>query len=319
MEAKKIYSLSELYSNKAKTMQQLALEGIHLKPLKKLFGNYVFEESLIHFPSERGVGKTFLGIQLCLAISNCWSSFLGEEINLHGNTLFVNCELSERLMQQRLARMFMAMGKPLENKVYESIVYTTRDGLEIELKKISNLIENYNPVLMVLDNFRMAFLKEDTNRNHVAAQAMKMILDLKDKYKMAIILTDHTRKHTANYLTTSDLQTGSGTKSDLVDGDFFLRRSSQAKNLRVLKRVKSRLSEEEENAKLISFDGDTLWFELEKEDVDELDHIQGDVINDKQEKKSLVKKLREQKELTIEEIVEKTGVPKSTVHRWINS
>ena len=62
--------------------------------------------------------------------------------------------------------------------------------------------------------------------------------------------------------TRCDLQSGAGAISDLVDGDFFLRKSSQSTDLRLLRRAKSRNCEEQEGAKLLRFNQETLWFKL---------------------------------------------------------
>src|SRR6056297_2794051 len=89
------------YNSSLKSMESLAEHGKHLKPLRKLFGNYILENSLTHFPSERGTGKTFLGLEIALAVSSGWTELCGEKINLWGNTIFINCELNEDLISRR--------------------------------------------------------------------------------------------------------------------------------------------------------------------------------------------------------------------------
>ena len=58
---------------------------------------------------------------------------------------------------------------------------------------------------------------------------------------------------------------GAGAITDLVDADFFLRKSKIDKNYRLLKRIKSRECEEQDGAKLIRMNPETLWFELIEE------------------------------------------------------
>lgn len=64
-----IYSLSKPYSNRTKTMKQLALECIHLGSSNKLFQCSVSERPLIFFPEEMVFGKTFLGSQTNLKVT----------------------------------------------------------------------------------------------------------------------------------------------------------------------------------------------------------------------------------------------------------
>lgn len=301
--------------DQVKSMKRLADEGSQLSPLKKLFGNFILENSLVHFPSERGVGKTLLGLQICMAISSKYLSYLGEEINGHGNTLFINCELGERIMQQRLNTLFAFAPAPIDTVEYQSYVYTTRNGLDKEIEVISSLIEKLKPVLVILDNFRMAFLDYDSNKNQEIAKAMNMILTLKDKYNISIVITDHTKKNTTSLQTHSDLQSGSGVKSDLADADFFLRKSKQSKDLRILKRSKSRNCEEQEAAKLIRLNPESLWFELVDSYVNEMEHIGGEVVESKEEKRKIAIELRK-KGITLDEIANTLQTAKTNVARW---
>ncbi len=82
---------------------ELALEGRHLPELKQLLGHYILEGSAVLFPSERGIGKTFFLMQICLAVSKGFSQFLNEPIQLHGNTIYLDFELGERAFKRRLA------------------------------------------------------------------------------------------------------------------------------------------------------------------------------------------------------------------------
>jgi RecA-family ATPase len=286
-----------------------------LKPLKKILGNYILEGSVILFPSERGTGKTFFGLQACIAVSSKWKEYCGEEINFHGNTLFVNCELNEDIISRRATKLFESPPYPIDQSEYKVLVYTTRNSFETEVANIINIVNEYKPILIVLDNYRMAFLNSDTNNNKEAAKAMSQILLLRDKTKATILLTDHTRKHSRNLLTNSDLQAGSGTKSDLSDSDMFLRRSSQDKNFRILKRDKSRNCEESTASKLLLLNPETLWFECIADNVNEEEHLGNGVINDEDEKFEIAKELRD-KGKSYDKIAQLLNVSKSKVYRW---
>lgn len=305
-----------VYKPSLRSMEALAEHGKTLKPLRKLFGNYILENSLTHFPSERGTGKTFLGLEICLAISSKWDNFCGEEITLFGNTLFVNCELNEDLVSRRLAKLFDDPPYPIKQEEFKAYTYTTRNSFGDEVLYISQFISEYDPVLIVLDNYRMAFA--DSEKTKEIINVMKKILELKDTYNTSILLTDHTRKHTRNLMTESDLQSGSGAKSDLVDSDMFLRKSSQNKNYRILKRDKSRNTEESQNAKLLTLNTESLWFECLRENVNEEEHLGNGVISDDEEKKDIARELKE-KGKSYGKIAQLLNVSKSKVYRWFNN
>lgn len=102
----------------------------------------------------------------------------------------------------------------------------------------------------------------------------------------------------------------------MSDGDFVLRNSCQNKNWRLLKRIKSRLTEESDATKLIAFNPQTLWFEIVKEEVNEAEHIGLSEIQDKDELKDIAQEMHE-KGCTLEEIARALHKSKSTVHRYV--
>lgn len=305
-----------IYKPSFKSIFQLKIHSETLSPLKALWGNYLLADNLVHFPSERGAGKTLLGLQICIAISSGWKSFCNEPIEVHGNTLFINCELNEDIISRRIGILWSDPPNKIDQDKYQTHVYTTRKSFDDEVVNIIQRIKEYKPVLVVLDNYRMAFINSDANNNRDVARAMNQILTLKDSMKTSILLTDHTRKHSRNLLTDSDLQSGSGAKSDLTDSDMFLRRSSQNKYYRILKRVKSRNCEEADGAKLLQLNPENLWFESVSENVNEEDHLGENVINDTEEKKVIAKELKE-KGKSEREIGRLLSVSKSSVNRWL--
>lgn len=286
-------------------------------PLKKLFGNYILEQSLILLPAERGSAKTWFGMQGCLSISSEQKEFLGEPIELHGNTIFANFELNERTMTHRVNLLYKNPPFPLKQDRYKAYMFTTRQNLQTIYLDLIQLIKDVKPVLLVLDNFRLAFSNTDANNSKEVTKIMNELLTLKDTLKMSILLTDHTRKNSRFTLTDSDLQSGSGTKTDLSDSDMLLRRSSQDKDLRILKRIKSRNAVEDQTAKLLRLNPETLWFECVEDNINEEEHINKNTISNTYEKKDLARTLSD-KGYTCQKIADIIGVAKSTISRWIN-
>ena len=262
-------------SNSFDRMNELAVYGETLKPLRQVFGKYIFEKSLTHFPSERATGKTYLMLQLCLCVAHNVPAFCNETIEIHGNTLYINCELSRDLMARRLTGLYANSPYNLSGKSHESYVYTTRQSFSNDRTYIVEKIKQLKPVLVVLDNWKTAYQDIDNNKNKDATKAVIDLLNLKDTFGFALVITDHTRKGTKLQLSDSDLQSGSGAKSDLADQDFLLRKSSQNPMFRILKRSKSRICEDAKHAKLLRFNTETLWFEVEQEEIDEADHLNG--------------------------------------------
>jgi len=299
-------------------MKELATYGKTLNPLRQVFGKYIFEKSLIHFPSERGTGKTYFMMQLCLCVANKIEKFCNEPIELHGNTLYINCELSRDLMARRLAKLYEKSPYDLNNNTFGSYIYTTRHSFTNDRAYIVEKINQLRPVLVILDNWKTAYQDIDNNKNRDATKAVLDLLNLKDKYGFALVVTDHTRKGSKLQLSDSDLQSGSGAKSDLADQDFFLRKSSQNPSFRILKRSKSRICEDATHAKLLRLNTETLWFEVEQEEVKEEDHLNGEIMAGLDEEAWELAKVMKDKGASLREIGKITGLSKSALHRKFN-
>lgn len=253
-----------------KAFYDLAQEGKLLKPKRKLFGNYILENSTTLFPSERGIGKSFLVMQLAICIARGDSGYLGEEIELNGNVLYINLELDNDTVATRMKDLLA--DEEWQSK-YNPHCLTSRQGLKIIYNDILEYCSKNEPVLIIIDNLRTAFSGTDNEKNSQMTEMITLINSLKDQTKTAITIVHHTKKGTSNQITHSDMQSGAGALTDLVDADFFLRRSYVDKDLRILKRVKARNCEEQDGAKLIALNTETLWFELRADGVDEAEHV----------------------------------------------
>lgn len=302
--------------SKAATFEHYAQQGALLKPLNQLFGSYVLEGALIHFPARRGCGKSLLCLQLCLAISHRYDEYLGEEIKKHGVCIYLDFEMSEQVTQRRAYQLKKFAPVYQERFANDLIIYSTRKSFMDDFTTINRLISENRPVLIVIDNLRNALHNVNTNSATEMANFFSILNALKEIYQFSIIIVDHFRKHTNNLRTDSDLQSGSGVKTDLSDGDFILRNSCQNKNWRLLKRIKSRLTEESDTTKLIAFNPLTLWFELIQPEVNEAEHIGLSEIQDKDELKDIAIDMYE-KGTTLDEIARALHKSKSTIHRYV--
>ena len=93
--------ISNNHSSNAATFEFYAQQGERLRPLTQLFGNFILERALVHFPARRGCGKSLLCLQLCLAICHHYDEFLWEEIKKHGVCICLDFEISEQVTQRR--------------------------------------------------------------------------------------------------------------------------------------------------------------------------------------------------------------------------
>ncbi len=247
---------------------------------RQLFGNYILEDSLTLLIGERGSSKTYLGLQLGLAIASGAQSFLGETIGVQGPVWYMNFELSDVRLAKRV-KLLTDYGAPFYNETLAQFFATSiRQRLDDPmLKDIAAHIERIKPVLIIIDNFRAAFSGVRADDNSAVASAMLKLCELKDKYHSSILMVHHTRKGTSDLRSHSDLQSGAGALSDFADADFFIRKSKKNRHQRLLQRGKSRDVDESDTAKLIEYfpESGSLWFTSIEDGVDEREHIGEDV------------------------------------------
>src|ERR1700712_4986375 len=137
-------------------------EGHRLPKLKRVWGNYIFEKSVIHFPSFRGSGKSLLMLQLCIAISSNKSSFLGETIEINGPTVYLDFEMPDFFIKQRSSQLDKNPPFVIGDHAEKVFVFSTKQSFEIEFKNIEKLIRQVKPVLIIIDNLRTALKNSNT-------------------------------------------------------------------------------------------------------------------------------------------------------------
>lgn len=303
-----------IINNKLKNFDDLAIEGEKIKALRKVFGNFILENSTVLFPSERGVGKTFFMLQLAISVAFGKESFCGEPLEVQGNVLYINFELGENTFKKRIANLYRSI--PKEHRKYAPFCLSYRGNLMQHLDEIIEAIETIKPVLVIIDNLRAAFSDKDNEKNKEMVKAIMDLNALKDQYLFSFVIVHHTKKGTSDKLTDSDLQSGAGGITDIVDADFFMRKSKLNKLFRVLKRVKSRECEEQDGAKLIQLNPDTMWFEFIEDNIDEAEHIFCSSGKSKDEKRNIAMQMRNEGK-SLNEIASEFGVHKSSVSRWL--
>lgn len=313
-ELSKFVSSQQKYG--AYTLGYLIEEGHKLPELKRIWGNYIFEKSIIHFPSFRGSGKSLLMLQLCIAISSNMKNYLGEIIEMNGATVYLDFEMPDFFIKKRSAKLNSDPPFKIGKYAEDVFVFSTKQSFENEFDNIIKLIHQVSPTLVVIDNLRTALKNANTCSSIDMANFFSLIGGIREKYNCAFVIVDHLRKGTKNLKSDSDLQSGSGSKTDLSDGDFMIRHSCQDKSLRLLKRLKSRMFEESDDCKLIRLNPETLWFELVQENVNESEHIGLSIITEKDELLDIAKDLRK-KGMSLQQIATALAKPKSTIHRWL--
>ena len=219
-----------------------------LKPIPKmLFGEFWFESEFCFLFSDTNLGKTILAYQIGDSICK------GKEIP--------GFKLTTEI-QPVLYCDFELSGKQLENRysVNYSDHYTFPQGFfRIEINPDAHIpdtisfedfvtlslqkkIEETGARILIIDN--ITYLKNETEKAKNALPLVKHLKLLKSKYNLSILVLAHTPKRDLSKPITQNDQAGSKNLMNFCDSCFAIGESGIDKNLRYLKQIKQRNTEQ---------------------------------------------------------------------------
>lgn len=224
------------------------IEQAKTRPIPQmLFGELWFESELCILFADTNLGKSILAVQIGNSISN------GEHIKgfklqtPKQPILYFDFELTDKQFENRYSNQF-ADHYQFDNDFIRVEInpdatlpegQNWEDFLNFSLER--SIIETRAKVL-IIDN--LTYLKNETERAKDALPLMKHLKALKSKYGLSILALAHTPKRDlAKPITRNDLQ-GSKMLINFCDSAFAIGESHADKNLRYLKQIKQRNTEQ---------------------------------------------------------------------------
>ena len=224
------------------------IEQAKTRPIPQmLFGEFWFEGELCILFADTNLGKSILAVQIGNSISR------GEQISgfkletPKQPILYFDFELSDKQFENRYSIKFEQHYNFDNNFIRVEInpdatipeSQTFEDFLNHSLER--SIIETGAKVL-IIDN--LTYLKNETEKAKDALPLMKHLKALKNKYGLSILALAHTPKRDLSKpITRNDLQ-GSKMLINFCDSSFSIGESHSDKNLRYLKQIKQRNTEQ---------------------------------------------------------------------------
>jgi RecA-family ATPase len=224
------------------------IEQAKTRPIPQmLFGEFWFEGELCILFADTNLGKSILAVQIGNSISK------GEQIQgfkletPKQPILYFDFELSDKQFENRYSIKFEQHYNFDNNFIRVEInpdatipeAHTFEDFLNHSLER--SIIETGAKVL-IIDN--LTYLKNETEKAKDALPLMKHLKALKNKYGLSILALAHTPKRDLSKpITRNDLQ-GSKMLINFCDSSFSIGESHSDKNLRYLKQIKQRNTEQ---------------------------------------------------------------------------
>jgi RecA-family ATPase len=243
-------------SNEAKESKGLFLvktasrwiEQAKTRPIPKmLFGEFWFEGELCILFADTNLGKSILAVQIGNSISR------GEHISgfkletTKQAILYFDFELSDKQFENRYSIKFDHHYDFDDNFIRVEIDPDAQipegDSFENYLNhSLERSIIETGAKILIIDN--LTYLKNETEKAKDALPLMKHLKALKNKYGLSILALAHTPKRDLSKpITRNDLQ-GSKMLINFCDSSFSIGESHSDKNLRYLKQIKQRNTEQ---------------------------------------------------------------------------
>ncbi len=224
------------------------IEQAKTRPIPQmLFGEFWFEGELCILFADTNLGKSILAVQIGNSISR------GEHIQgfkletPKQSILYFDFELSDKQFENRYSIKYEQHYNFDNNFIRVEInpdatipeAQTFEDYLNHSLERS---ITETGAKVLIIDN--LTYLKNETEKAKDALPLMKHLQALKKKYGLSILVLAHTPKRDLSKpITRNDLQ-GSKMLINFCDSSFSIGESHNDKNLRYLKQIKQRNTEQ---------------------------------------------------------------------------
>jgi hypothetical protein len=224
------------------------IEQAKTRPIPQmLFGEFWFEGELSILFADTNLGKSILAVQIGNSISR------GEQIKgfkletSKQPILYFDFELSDKQFENRYSINFEQHYNFDNNFIRVEINpdafapngISNEDYLNHSLERS---ITETGAKVLIIDN--LTYLKNETEKAKDALPLMKHLKALKNKYGLSILALAHTPKRDLSKpITRNDLQ-GSKMLINFCDSSFSIGESHSDKNLRYLKQIKQRNTEQ---------------------------------------------------------------------------
>ena len=251
--------------------------------LEFLWENFIVKRANNFLTAEGGTGKTRMGIALAVAAKYGLDRFLGNNLSIDGNVLYLNYEITEPLFKviAEPIELYLKDANPKQWRETYVLNYVNNPRLTIEDAAIA--IEQFGVKFVIIDSFkacisRLMREKKQKELNNLNADIYFDVLNhWRDKYQVTTLTINHTNKGLKNQRTSGDLGFGPSSIRDFMDYQVFLRYAyDNDRPERLLVVDKARFMEKGHCNKLIKMCSDYrgyFYFELLEDGIRETDFI----------------------------------------------
>lgn len=281
---------------------------------RKLWKEFWYENEVCCLFADTNVGKSVLAVQIA------------NEIAKTDTVLYYDFELSNKQFQSRYTdpntkKTFNFPSNLLRLTLSTEKLMAMGDKMEdIIMASIEGDIKAYGAKFVIVDN--ISWLLTSNNSTKTASNLVKRLVGLKKQYGLSILVLAHNRKRAPTKPITENDLSGSKQLINFFDAAFVIGRSASEADIKYIKQVKVRTGKEvygEHNVMLCTIEQQNRFLQFVEQGCgDEAEHLKRPKATDISLKKARVMELKA-KGMSVREIAEASGIPKSTVGRLLNS
>lgn len=306
-------------------------DAMYLPDIQKQLGVIWMNGELHVLFGDTGCGKSVFAVQIADALSKGKGVFsvLPNENPLQ-KVLLYDFELSDKQFFKRYTDENKTPYQFNDNLVFGEIdfkqPFLSGDKIPMDkyiIKRLREDIKTFKPQILIVDNITYLTTQaaQDTS---VALELMRELDDIKKEFNISILVLAHTPKvRNGSPLTLNELG-GSKHISNFADSVSCIGKSSDGNNVRYIKQVKPSRS-----AELVFGSDNVIVVELNKKGsrlafdyIDctfEADHLNFTAPSERKDEWFDTVMAMHRDGASVRGIAKETGVPKSTVGRWVNN
>lgn len=163
-------------------------------PVRWLIDNLICHGDIHMLIGEPSIGKSWLTMDMAIAIAGGRSEYLGRKVFEHGRVLYVDEENPQDVIYDRLNKL------GLTTELAKNIRYLSNEGIRLD-KQADMLIEealDYEPQLIILDSLTRFHTEDENNAGAMAALFNDALSPLARQTGAAVVLIHHVNKTDSN-------------------------------------------------------------------------------------------------------------------------
>jgi len=216
---------------------------INPKPLHWFVNGLVPKGHITALGGTTGSNKSYFSMELGMRIATGLKEFLGYEIPKRRKVLYVNLEVPDDEVIRRFHAIKQNIGDDLDfsrfmwNKTSDEV-----RSFEDKWDTIEEMISTLKPDLVIVDNL-YASSERNMSKNDEVKRILKKIEDIRCRDKVSFLLVCHFNKYNTEQGLVLDRMQGASALGNWLEHIILLTRSEQESSLRLMRIIKSRVSD----------------------------------------------------------------------------